>query len=68
MKEKKESSATYFHTYHLLTDGSLVLVFNRNSADEDFKLASIEFDENFIFDGPDGEKELRIRASDYANK
>ena len=68
MKEKKESSASYFHTYHLLTDGSLVLVFNRNSTDEDFKLASIEFDENFIFDGPDGEKELRIRASDYANK
>ena len=68
MKEKKESSATYFHTYHLLTDGSLVLVFNRNSTDEDFRLASIEFDENFIFDGPDGEKELCIRASDYANK
>lgn len=68
MKEKKESSAVYFHSYHLLTDGSLLLVFNRNSTDEDFTLASIEYDENFIFDGPDGKKELRIRGSDYANK
>ena len=68
MKEEKASSATYFHSYHLLTDGSLLLVFNRDSTDEDFTLVSIEFDENFIFDGPDGEKELRIRASDYANK
>ena len=62
------STGTYFHTNHLLTDGSLLLVFSRNSVYENFTLASIEFDENFIFDGPDGEKELRIRASDYANK
>lgn len=68
MAEDKSSTATYFHTYHLLTDGSLLLVFNRNSTDEDFTLASIEYDENFIFDGPDGKRELRIRASDYANK
>ena len=64
-KEEKSSSAIYFHSKHLLTDGSLVLVFNRNSTEEDFKLASIEYDENFVFYD---DWELRIRACDYANK
>ena len=63
-KEEKSSSKIYFHSRHLLTDGSLTLVFNRNSTDEDFKLASIEFDENFS----SWIEEARIRASDYANK
>lgn len=64
-KEEKSSSAIYFHSKHLLTDGSLILVFNRSSTDEDFTLASIEYNENFVFYD---DWELRIRACDYANK
>lgn len=63
-KEEKSASKTYFHSKHLLTDGSLVLVFSRDSTDEDFTLTSIEYDENFLVYGT----EQRIRASDYANK
>ena len=67
-KEEKDSSAIYFHTRHLLADGSLLLVFNRESTDEEFSLASIEFHENFIFDGINGKQALCIRPEDYANK
>lgn len=68
MAKEADPKAAYFHTNLLLTDGSLLLVFNRKSTDEAFTLASIEYNENFIFDGPEGKKELRIRACDYANK